>query len=91
MLGFSLSHLIVLLVVIVIFGPKRVSSFGAQIGKTMRDLRESMENTKKEIGIQEVTNPLREMREEFTKIKESANPLKSNTNPTTNEDGSTKA
>lgn len=77
MLGLSLGHIIVLVIIVLIFGPKRVSSLGAQLGKTVRGLRESLDDAKRDMGISEVTNPINEMRDEFSKLKEEAsNPLK---------------
>lgn len=77
MFGLSLGHIIVLLIIVLIFGPKRISSLGAHLGKTMRGLREGLDDAKKEMGIDEVTAPIKDMKQEFSKLKEEAiNPMK---------------
>ena len=41
-----------------------------QFGKIVRDLRENLNNAKRDMGVDEVTNPINEMRDEFSRLKE---------------------
>ena len=42
MFGISGEHLLVLLVILLIFGPRRLPDLGHSLGKTMRNFREAM-------------------------------------------------
>jgi TatA/E family protein of Tat protein translocase len=76
-MGLSLGHLIVLLVIIMLFGPKRVSSLGAQLGKSLRAFKDSLDKVKDDTGLGEVTKSMGDFQNNVKDFKDSVNPLKS--------------
>lgn len=44
MFGFSGEHLLVLLVILLIFGPKRLPDLGHSIGRTLKNFKDAMNN-----------------------------------------------
>ena len=47
MFGLSLGHLLVLLVVVLLFGSRRLPELGASLGKGLRAFKQGMEGEKK--------------------------------------------
>ena len=45
MFGFSGEHLLVLLVILVIFGPKRLPDLGHSIGRSLKNFKDAMAGT----------------------------------------------
>lgn len=45
MFGFSGEHLLVLLVILLIFGPKRLPDLGHSIGRTLKNFKDAMNNS----------------------------------------------
>lgn len=60
--------IIILIIVLVIFGPKNLPKLGASLGKTVKNLREGMEGDDASKGSDEA--PAEEESEEDAKIRE---------------------
>ena len=60
--------IIILIIVLVIFGPKNLPKLGASLGKTVKNLREGMEGDDASKGSDEA--PVEEESEEDAKIRE---------------------
>ena len=60
--------IIILIIVLVIFGPKNLPKLGASLGKTVKNLREGMEDDDASKGSDEA--PAEEESEEDAKIRE---------------------
>lgn len=76
MMGLSLGHIIILLIVVMLFGPKRVGQLGEQLGKSLRGLRDSLDDAKKTAGVDSFNDSLKHMKSEAQALKDSVNPLK---------------
>jgi len=46
MFGISIEHLLILVVVLLIFGPKRLPELGNTMGKTLRNFKDSVDGVK---------------------------------------------
>ena len=45
MFGISGEHLLVLLVILLVFGPKRLPDLGSSLGRTLKNFKDAMNNT----------------------------------------------
>ena len=75
-MGLSLGHLIVLLVIVMLFGPKRVASLGEQLGRSFRGIRNSLDKVKDETGLGDVAKSVGDFQNNVKDLKDSVNPLK---------------
>jgi sec-independent protein translocase protein TatA len=64
MFGFHWAELLVVLIVaMVIFGPKRLPELGNALGRGLRDFRSGLHEAKEEIGINEIQDSVRDVRQ----------------------------
>jgi sec-independent protein translocase protein TatA len=64
MFGFHWAELLVVLVlVMVFFGPKRLPELGGALGKGLRDFRHGLHEAKEEIGIADIQEQVRDVRD----------------------------
>lgn len=77
MMGLSLGHIIILLIVVILFGPKRVGELGGHLGRSLKGLRDSLDDAKKTTGLDTFSDSIKNVREEAQAFKDSVNPLKS--------------
>lgn len=75
---FSFSEmLVIVLLIIVLFGPKKIPQIARELGQGIRKMRAAMEDIKTEI-MKETDNPVSEIKKEIAQVKQSvqdANPL----------------
>lgn len=62
--------LIIVLVIIVLFGPKKLPQIARDLGQGVRKMRGAMEDIKTEI-LKETDNPVSEIKQEIEKVKNS--------------------
>ena len=63
--------IIVLVLALLVFGPKRLPQMGKSLGKGVREFRKAAETAKTELGLGEVTDQINEVKSTFTEpIKE---------------------
>ena len=60
-----------------LFGPKRVTALGEQLGKSLRSLRNSLDKAKGETGLGDVAKSVGDFQQNVNNLKDSVNPLKS--------------
>ena len=75
-MGLSIGHIIILLIVVMLFGPKRVGQLGEQLGRAMKGLRDSLDDAKKTTGLDTFGDSIRQVKNEAQALKDSVNPLK---------------
>lgn len=62
---------IVLILALLVFGPKRLPQMGRSLGKGVREFRKAADTAKTELGLSEVTDQINEVKSTFTEpIKE---------------------
>lgn len=69
-LGFS-EIIVVILAIIVLFGPDKIPSIARDLGLGVRKMKGAMEDIKTEI-LKETDNPVAEIKREIEKVKEAA-------------------
>jgi TatA/E family protein of Tat protein translocase len=57
---------IVLILALLVFGPKRLPQMGKSLGKGVREFRKAAETAKTELGLGEVTDQINEVKSTFT-------------------------
>jgi TatA/E family protein of Tat protein translocase len=57
---------IVLIIALLVFGPKRLPQMGRSLGKGVREFRKAAETAKTELGLGEVTDQINEVKATFT-------------------------
>ena len=57
---------IVLIIALLVFGPKRLPQMGKSLGKGVREFRKAAETAKTELGLGEVTDQINEVKATFT-------------------------
>jgi len=63
--------IIVLILALLVFGPKRLPQMGRSLGRGVREFRKAAETAKTELGLGEVTDSINEVKSTFTEpIKE---------------------
>lgn len=63
MFGFHWEELLIVLVLAMIFfGPKRLPELGGALGKGLRDFRSGLHQAKEEIGIADIQNEVRDVK-----------------------------
>lgn len=65
MFGMSLGHLLILALVVILFGPKRVSSLAEQLGKSIRGIRDQLDSAKEATGITSLSDSIAKVREDM--------------------------
>jgi sec-independent protein translocase protein TatA len=79
MFGFHWAELlVVLLVALVIFGPKRLPEWGGSLGRGLRDFRHELHEVKGEMGLTEIQEQVRDVRDSVASLPHE---LKVNTQP----------
>ena len=72
---------IVLILALLVFGPKRLPQMGKSLGKGVREFRKAAETAKTELGLGEVTDQINEVKATFTEplkgVTDTFNDLKS--------------
>jgi TatA/E family protein of Tat protein translocase len=63
--------IIVLLLALLVFGPKRLPQMGRSLGKGVREFRKAAETAKTEFGLGEVTDQITEVKTTITDLKSS--------------------
>jgi sec-independent protein translocase protein TatA len=58
--------IIVLVIALLVFGPKRLPQMGKSLGKGVREFRKAAETAKTELGLGEVTDQINEVKATFT-------------------------
>ena len=58
--------IIVLILALLVFGPKRLPQMGKSLGKGVREFRKAAETAKTELGLGEVTDQINEVKSTFT-------------------------
>ena len=58
--------IIVLILALLVFGPKRLPQMGKSLGKGVREFRKAAETAKSELGLGEVTDQINEVKATFT-------------------------
>ena len=58
--------IIVLVLALLVFGPKRLPQMGKSLGKGVREFRKAAETAKSELGLGEVTDQINEVKSTFT-------------------------
>jgi len=58
--------IIVLILALLVFGPKRLPQMGRSLGKGVREFRKAAETAKTEFGLSEVTDQITEVKSTFT-------------------------
>ncbi len=58
--------IIVLIIALLVFGPKRLPQMGKSLGKGVREFRKAAETAKTELGLGEVTDQINEVKATFT-------------------------
>ena len=58
--------IIVLVLALLVFGPKRLPQMGKSLGKGVREFRKAAETAKTELGLSEVTDQINEVKATFT-------------------------
>ncbi len=69
-LGFS-EILVVMLVIVVLFGPDKIPQIARDLGSGVRKMKGAVEDIKTEI-LKETDNPVSEIKKEIEKVKEAA-------------------
>lgn len=76
---FSFSEmLVIILVIVVLFGPKKIPEMARELGRGVRKMRGAMEDIKTEI-LKDADNPVSEIKKEIEEVKKSVkdiNPMK---------------
>jgi sec-independent protein translocase protein TatA len=84
MFGFHWAELLVVLIVaMVIFGPKRLPELGNALGRGLRDFRSGLHEAKEEIGINEIQDSVRDVRDS---VRTMPRELEMSTRPVTTHD-----
>lgn len=58
--------IVVLLIALLVFGPKRLPQMGRSLGRGVREFRKAAETAKSELGLGEVTEQINEVKSTFT-------------------------
>ena len=74
-MGISLGHIVILVIVLLIFGPKKLSSLGHQLGASLGKLRKQIDDISEDSGLQSVRESLHNAKDDITKFKSEINPL----------------
>lgn len=78
MFNISLGHIIILVFVVMLFGPKRVSQLGATLGRSLKGVKDSLDGVKQSTGFHHFDAAKSNLRDEVNKFKDGINPLKAN-------------
>jgi TatA/E family protein of Tat protein translocase len=62
---------IVLIIALLVFGPKRLPQMGKSLGKGVREFKKAAETAKSELGLSEVTDQINEVKGTFSDLKSS--------------------
>ena len=57
---------IVLVIALVVFGPKRLPQMGRQLGKALREFREATSGLRSELGVDEVADAVNDVKSSFS-------------------------
>jgi len=69
MFGFHWAELLVVLILaVVVFGPKRLPQLGGALGKGLRDFRHEVHEVKAEMGITEIQEQVRDVRDSVVSL-----------------------
>lgn len=71
-LGFS-EILIIFLLVVILFGPKKIPQIARELGQGIRKIRSATEDIKQEIMKETEDNPVSEIKKEIEKVKKDVN------------------
>lgn len=63
--------IVVLIIALLVFGPKRLPQMGRSLGKGVREFRKAAETAKSELGLSEVTDQINEVKGTFGDLKSS--------------------
>ena len=63
--------IVVLIIALLVFGPKRLPQMGRSLGKGVREFRKAAETAKSELGLSEVTDQIDEVKGTFGDLKSS--------------------
>jgi TatA/E family protein of Tat protein translocase len=63
--------IVVLIIALLVFGPKRLPQMGRSLGKGVREFRNAAETAKSELGLGEVTDQINEVKGTFGDLKSS--------------------
>jgi len=58
--------ILVLIIALLVFGPKRLPQMGRSLGRGVREFRKAAETAKNELGLGEVSDQINEVKEVFT-------------------------
>ncbi len=65
--GIGLSEIaIVILIALVVFGPKRLPEMGRQLGKVIREFRDATSDIRSQIGIDDITDSVKDIKSGFS-------------------------
>lgn len=74
MMGMSLGHLIILAVIVLLFGPKKMSSLAEQLGRSVRNIRDQLDNVKETTGVADIEKSWNAVREDANELKKNIDP-----------------
>jgi sec-independent protein translocase protein TatA len=69
MFGFHWAELLVVLIgAVIVFGPKRLPQLGGALGKGLRDFRHEVHEVKKEMGVSDIQETVRDVRDSVASL-----------------------